>query len=42
MTDELEVERAYEPGPDTEDRVRRALAILLDETPQERRDGEAA
>lgn len=38
---DLVVERRYEPASDTEDRIRRALAILLDEEPHQR-PGEAA
>lgn len=36
----IEIERRHEPGDDTEDRVTRAVAILLAEEPRER-DGEA-
>lgn len=42
MNDELEVRHVYEPGDDTEDRVRRAVAILLAEEPHKRPEGEAA
>jgi hypothetical protein len=42
VSDELEVERRYESGDDTEDRVRRAVAILLDDRKGERKGDEAA
>ena len=37
----LTVERTFEPGDDTEDRVRRAISILL-ASGEEKREGEAA
>ena len=41
MKQQLDVEHAFEPGDDTEDRLRRAVAILLSKEPHER-PGEAA
>lgn len=41
MSDELEVRAEHEPADDTEDRLRRAVAILLGEREVER-EGEAA
>ncbi len=38
---ELEVQAEYEPGDDTDDRIRRAIAILLGDRKGER-EGEAA
>lgn len=41
MTEKLDVEALFEPAGDTEDRVRRAVAILLEEEPRDW-PGEAA
>lgn len=40
--EELELDCGYEPGDDTDDRVRRAIAILLRDEMREKREEEAA